>query len=87
MKELRQRFQERPVWTRASIMNQFTAHEARDIHKSASVLFSRNTQLTTCTFSSKILLPLVSYVFSDGPWRDCLIRFGYDPRADIGARL
>ncbi|THH03585.1 hypothetical protein EW145_g6165 [Phellinidium pouzarii] len=31
-------------------------------------------------FNSKFLLPLVSYAFVDGPWRDTLIRFGYDPR-------
>lgn len=34
-----------------------------------------------------MLLPLVSYVFSDGPWRDTLVRFNYDPRADIEGRL
>lgn len=38
-------------------------------------------------FSSKLLLPLVCYVFQDGPWRDTLVRFKYDPRADSSARL
>ncbi|KAF8897346.1 RNA polymerase III transcription factor IIIC subunit-domain-containing protein [Infundibulicybe gibba] len=37
--------------------------------------------------NSKILLPLVCYVFQDGPWRDTLIRFSYDPRKDNGARF
>ena len=38
-------------------------------------------------FSSKVLLPLVCYVFQDGPWRDTLVRFSYDPRKDPNARL
>ncbi|CAG8505265.1 19403_t:CDS:10 [Rhizophagus irregularis] len=28
----------------------------------------------------KRLLPLVAYLMSNGPWRDCWIRYGYDPR-------
>lgn len=38
-------------------------------------------------FSTKYLLPLVSYVFQDGPWRDTQVRLGYDPRQDPQARL
>ncbi|KAG5643766.1 hypothetical protein DXG03_009645 [Asterophora parasitica] len=37
--------------------------------------------------NSKALLPLVCYVFQDGPWRDTLVRFGYDPRKDLSARF
>ncbi|KAF8211339.1 RNA polymerase III transcription factor IIIC subunit-domain-containing protein [Mycena galopus ATCC 62051] len=37
--------------------------------------------------NSKPLLPLVCYVFNDGPWRDTLIRFSYDPRKDPSARF
>ncbi|KNZ74435.1 Transcription factor tau subunit sfc1 [Termitomyces sp. J132] len=37
--------------------------------------------------NSKALLPLVCYVFQDGPWRDTLVRFGFDPRQDRSARL
>ncbi|RDB23140.1 Transcription factor tau subunit sfc1 [Hypsizygus marmoreus] len=37
--------------------------------------------------NSKALLPLVCYVFQDGPWRDTLVRFSYDPRKDRSARL
>lgn len=39
------------------------------------------------SISSKPLLPLVCYVFQDGPWRDTLVRFQYDPRKDPKARL
>ena len=31
-------------------------------------------------------LRLVSYLFLDGPWRKCYVRFGYDPRIDPQAR-
>lgn len=37
--------------------------------------------------NSKFLLPLVSYVFNDGPWRDTQIRLKYDPRTDPEARF
>ncbi|KAI0662974.1 RNA polymerase III transcription factor IIIC subunit-domain-containing protein [Cubamyces menziesii] len=37
--------------------------------------------------NSKYLLPLVSYVFEDGPWRDTYVRLGYDPRQDPEARF
>ncbi|KAJ7774340.1 RNA polymerase III transcription factor IIIC subunit-domain-containing protein [Mycena maculata] len=37
--------------------------------------------------NSKPLLASVSYVFHDGPWRDTLIRFGYDPRKHPSARF
>ena len=33
------------------------------------------------------LLPLVAYLMSNGPWRDCWIRYGYDPRLNREARL
>ncbi|TFY80278.1 hypothetical protein EWM64_g3735 [Hericium alpestre] len=66
---LEERFQERPIWTRAALLNQFTHAQARDI------------------VNSKVLLPLACYVFQDGPWRDTLIRFGYDPRHHREARF
>ncbi|EGO01771.1 hypothetical protein SERLA73DRAFT_177265 [Serpula lacrymans var. lacrymans S7.3] len=37
--------------------------------------------------NSKALLPLVCYVFQDGPWRDTLVRFNYDPRKTVDARF
>ncbi|GJE84727.1 RNA polymerase III transcription factor IIIC subunit-domain-containing protein [Phanerochaete sordida] len=37
--------------------------------------------------NSKFLLPLVSYVFNDGPWRDTQVRLKYDPRTDPDARF
>ncbi|RPD61992.1 hypothetical protein L226DRAFT_463601 [Lentinus tigrinus ALCF2SS1-7] len=69
LKRLEELFQERPIWTRAAIFNQFQPLEVRDI------------------VNSKYLLPLVSYVFEDGPWRDTYVRLGYDPRQDPEARF
>ncbi|KAI0347043.1 hypothetical protein BDW22DRAFT_1321372 [Trametopsis cervina] len=66
---LQELFQERPVWTRTAIFNQFSAPEVREI------------------LNAKYLLPLVSYVFQDGPWRDTQVRLGYDPREDPQARF
>ncbi|KAF5393822.1 hypothetical protein D9757_000196 [Collybiopsis confluens] len=37
--------------------------------------------------NSKVILPLVCYVFHDGPWRDTLVRLGYDPRKDPEGRF
>ncbi|TFK55860.1 hypothetical protein OE88DRAFT_1716528 [Heliocybe sulcata] len=69
LKRLEHHFEERPIWTRLALLNQFTPLEAREIH------------------NSKIMLPLVSYAFSDGPWRDTLMRFGYDPRKESNGRF
>ncbi|KAK0206225.1 RNA polymerase III transcription factor IIIC subunit-domain-containing protein [Desarmillaria ectypa] len=69
LKKLEEFFDDRPVWTRMSLFNQFSPGEAREIH------------------NSKVLLPLVCYVFQDGPWRDTLVKFSYDPRKHTDARL
>lgn len=69
LERLRELFISRPIWTRMSLFNQFTALESREI------------------LNSKVMLPLVCYVFQDGPWRDTLVKFGYDPRADPNARF
>ncbi|KAK0242443.1 RNA polymerase III transcription factor IIIC subunit-domain-containing protein [Armillaria nabsnona] len=69
LKMLQDFFDDRPVWTRMSLFNQFAPGEAREIH------------------NSKVLLPLVCYVFQDGPWRDTLVKFSYDPRKQMDARL
>ncbi|KAG1863336.1 RNA polymerase III transcription factor IIIC subunit-domain-containing protein [Suillus tomentosus] len=60
---------ERPVWTRAALYNQFSPAELREIH------------------NSKVIMPLAGYMFSDGPWRDAMVRFKYDPRKELDARI
>ncbi|KAJ2934541.1 hypothetical protein H1R20_g2576, partial [Candolleomyces eurysporus] len=69
LEKLHELFATRPIWTRMSLFNQFTALESREI------------------LNSKVMLPLVCYVFQDGPWRDTLVKFGYDPRSDSNARF
>ncbi|PFH50545.1 hypothetical protein AMATHDRAFT_144829 [Amanita thiersii Skay4041] len=79
-------FKKRPVWTRMSLLNQFPVNETREIMKydlSIEGMYFGCSHMN----SSKLLLPLVCYVFQDGPWRDTLVRFGYDPRKDPSARL
>ncbi|KAF9246937.1 RNA polymerase III transcription factor IIIC subunit-domain-containing protein [Melanogaster broomeanus] len=69
LERITQLVEDRPIWTRAALYNQFSPTDVREIH------------------NSKLLLPLVCYMFHDGPWRDTLIRFKYDPRKDIEARF
>lgn len=35
----------------------------------------------------RALLPVVGYSFSEGPWKDSVICYGYDPRTDMRARF
>ncbi|CAE6365321.1 unnamed protein product [Rhizoctonia solani] len=67
--KLKQLFEQRPVWSRIALINQFPALEGREIQ------------------NTKAHIGLVAYTFSDGAWRDTLLRFGYDPRKDPQARL
>ncbi|KAG8724936.1 tau 95 subunit of transcription factor TFIIIC [Ceratobasidium sp. 395] len=67
--KLRELFEQRPVWSRIALVNQFPALEGREIQ------------------NTKVHIALVSYTFSDGAWRDTLLRLGYDPRKDPQARL
>eukprot|EP01125_Pyxidicula_operculata_P011073 TRINITY_DN3616_c0_g3_i1.p1 TRINITY_DN3616_c0_g3~~TRINITY_DN3616_c0_g3_i1.p1 ORF type:complete len:635 (+),score=194.89 TRINITY_DN3616_c0_g3_i1:166-2070(+) len=54
-------------------------------------IWSRQALEANIPYSSikflKALLPLVSYTFSDGPWRNCWVRLGYDPRKNPQSRL
>ncbi|KAF7331916.1 hypothetical protein MKEN_00071900 [Mycena kentingensis (nom. inval.)] len=53
-----------------------------------AALFNHITALEARdVINSKLLLGTVCYVFTDGPWRDTLVKFGYDPRKDPGARF
>ena len=35
----------------------------------------------------KLTLPQLAYHFSNGPWRLCYIKYGYDPREHFEARI
>jgi hypothetical protein len=30
---------------------------------------------------------MIAYIYKDGPWKYCYVRFGYDPVVDINAAL
>ncbi|KAJ2684467.1 tau 95 subunit of transcription factor TFIIIC, partial [Coemansia spiralis] len=32
-----------------------------------------------------VIMPMLAYLMDTGPWRNCWIRFGYDPRTDPGS--
>ncbi|KAG7530776.1 hypothetical protein FFLO_04818 [Filobasidium floriforme] len=64
LETVKKHFQERPVWSRLAIHNQFDAEIRR--------LFQ----------SKHAYLPAVAYVIVDGPFRDNLVRLGFDPRTD-----
>ncbi|XP_063913517.1 general transcription factor 3C polypeptide 5 [Zophobas morio] len=36
---------------------------------------------------SRIILPIVAYYFTNGPWRITWVKYGYDPRKDPKARI
>ncbi|GAA5984037.1 hypothetical protein JCM11641_005575 [Rhodosporidiobolus odoratus] len=61
--------EERPVWTRAGMLNQLTPEEYKVMN------------------NNKAIWPIIGYTFGDGPFRDFVIRFGYDPRQDREARF
>ncbi|PGH00579.1 hypothetical protein AJ80_09150 [Polytolypa hystricis UAMH7299] len=38
-------------------------------------------------YGLRLAVPYVGYIFRSGPWRDAIIRFGYDPRTTPDARI
>lgn len=45
------------------------------------------TLTSAIAHSDKSCWPMVAYTFSDGPFKDLIVRLGYDPRKDREARL
>lgn len=68
---LRQLLQERPVWSRVALKNQLSAVELRELDGS----------------SEKVYYALVGYAMVGGPWRDTIVRFGYDVSLDNSSRI
>lgn len=66
---VRQLFQRRPIWLRASL-------EAN---------LPPGTQILSWTFNR--VLQHVAYLWQDGPFRQCYVRLGYDPRKDISSMV
>ncbi|PWN94146.1 hypothetical protein FA10DRAFT_264720 [Acaromyces ingoldii] len=66
---LKQRFEERPMWTRPGLLNQFSPADRR-------ILFNHKQHIAECC-----------YAITNGCWRDCLVKFAYDPRKDKESRF
>ncbi|KAL9032783.1 MAG: hypothetical protein Q9214_007815 [Letrouitia sp. 1 TL-2023] len=61
---------ERPVWSRRALQNQIPPNLWNAVGPSVA----------------KHLWQYSGYIFASGPWRDTIVRLGYDPRADPEAR-
>lgn len=72
---------ERPVWTRRSILNRLVTLEYDPKHPEKRIPTTLSQQIV------KHAIQLVGYQFKGGPWRDALVRYGYDPRADASGRI
>ena len=68
---LRQLLQQRPMWSRVAIKNQLTEDEVNELNGS----------------NEKVYYALSGYSMVGGPWRDTMVRFGYDVRADMASRV
>lgn len=72
MEELRQAMEERPVWTRRSMLNRLSVSFGHLPKRGALVRYCMN---------------YAGYQFKGGPWRDALVRYGVDPRSDPKYRI
>lgn len=72
--------QERPVWTRRSIINRLVDLEYDPAHPEKRIPPNLSQQIV------KNAIQFAGYQFKGGPWRDALVRYGYDPRTDPSSR-
>ncbi|KAK3297002.1 RNA polymerase III transcription factor IIIC subunit-domain-containing protein [Chaetomium fimeti] len=70
--EMRLAMEERPIWTRRSMWNRLGAKFA-ELPKNGGLV--------------RHCLQYAGYQFKGGPWRDALVRYGLDPRADPKYRI
>ena len=62
---------ERPMWSRVALKNQLTGAEWSELHGN----------------NEKVYYALVGYSMVGGPWRDTIVRFGYDVTKDASSRI
>jgi hypothetical protein len=79
------------MWTRGSIHNQFDEEIRRMFQLRVFNRFLMNPAFTDCSlfpgYRKHAFLPSVAYIILDGPFRDNLIKIGYDPRTDPSVYL
>lgn len=80
VKAMRMLLDERPVWTRRSIINNLTEVAYDPEHPERRLPPNMSQQLL------KMAIQYAGYQFKGGPWRDALCRYGYDPRTDPESR-
>lgn len=73
--------QERPVWTRRSIINRLVTLEYDPTQPEKRLPPNLSQQIV------KNAIQYAGYQFKGGPWRDALVRYGYDPRTDPSSRI
>lgn len=71
---------ERPVWTRRSIINRIVDIAYDPKHPEKRLPRNLSQQIV------KNAIQYAGYQFKGGPWRDALVKYGYDPRTDRDAR-
>lgn len=81
VKSMRTLLDERPVWTRRSIINRLTDFAYDPEHPEKRFPPNLSQQLL------KNAIQYAGYQFKGGPWRDALCRYGYDPRKDPSSRV
>ena len=64
-------FDERPVWTRLAVVNRLNINPLKDVN---------STDFRNALAKS-------AYMFTNGPWRSCYVRYGYDPRISSQDRM
>ncbi|KAJ9479218.1 hypothetical protein PHBOTO_002701 [Pseudozyma hubeiensis] len=69
--KLKKLLEERPIWSRVALKNQFEGKERVELDGN----------------SEKVYYALVGYAMVGGPWRDTIVRWGYDVRGDVGCRV
>ncbi|CAN8095690.1 unnamed protein product [Discula destructiva] len=73
--------EERPIWTRRSIINRICDLEFDPAHPEDRIPPNVSQQIV------KVAIQYAGYQFKGGPWRDAVVRYGYDPRLDPESRL
>lgn len=81
VKAIRICMEERPVWTRRSIINRICDLEYDPSQPNNRIPPSLSQQIV------KNAIQYAGYQFKGGPWRDAVVRYGYDPRKDPNSRI
>ncbi|GAA5908188.1 TFIIIC subunit 5 family protein [Sporobolomyces salmoneus] len=61
--------------------------EERPVWTRLALVNQLNKDQVKYVTNNKSVWPMIGYTFSDGPFRDLIVRFGYDPRKDPQARF